>query len=130
MKQIGLWLSSRISRWVMSAFYFFAGLNHFRDPDFYLPLIPDYLPFPEFINGASGVFEVLFAICLMIPKTKKIGAIGIIILLLLFIPSHVYFIEIGACVEEGLCTSMWVAYLRLWMIHPLLLLWAFCIMRD
>lgn len=125
MKQIGLWLSSRISRWLMAIFYLAAGLNHFRDPDFYMPLIPDYLPFPEWINITSGVLEVLFALFLMIPSLRRWGTMGIMILLVLFIPSHVYFIQIGACIEGGLCTSLWVAHARLWVIHPLLFLWAF-----
>jgi uncharacterized membrane protein len=111
----------------MAIFYLVAGLNHFRDPDFYTPLIPDYLPLPVFINMTSGVLEVLLAICLMIPKFRALGATGILVLLILFIPSHVYFIQIGACVEGGLCTSLWVAHVRLWVIHPILIIWAYSI---
>lgn len=101
-----------------------AGLNHFIHPQFYIPLIPDYLPFPEALNIMSGILEVLFALLLLLKASRKLGAHGILLLLILFIPSHVYFIEIGACVPDGLCTPHWVAWVRLLIVHPLLILWA------
>lgn len=62
---------------------------------------------------------------LLFPKLRDLAAWGIIVLLLLFIPSHVYFIQIGSCVEDGLCVPSWVAWVRLLIIHPLLVLWAY-----
>ena len=108
---------------------FVAGINHFFNPQFYFPLIPDYLPYPKTINLVSGILEVVFALLLISRNTRKFAGYGIIVLLILFIPSHVHFIKIGACVPGGLCTPLWVAWLRLLIIHPLLLLWAWSI-RD
>jgi uncharacterized membrane protein len=99
-----------VLRWLLVGFYFVAGVNHFVHPEFYLPLIPDYLPSPELINVVSGVFELLFAIGVILPKYRKPSVIGIILMLIAFIPSHVYFIQQGACIDEfGLCTPLWVA---------------------
>lgn len=112
-------------RWLLIVFYFVAGINHFVNPEFYLPLIPSYLPNPEFINLASGVFEVLLAIGVAIPKYRKTAVVLIILMLIAFIPSHVYFIQEGACMgEQSLCTPIWVAWIRLFPIHPLFMLWA------
>ena len=105
-------------------FYILAGIYHFVNPEFYYGLIPDYLPFPKLLNFASGFFEMLFGALVMFSKTRKIGGYGIIILLLLFIPSHMYFIQIGSCVEKGLCVSPWISWTRLIAVHPLLLFWA------
>lgn len=114
----------KASLYLQVAFYLFAGVNHFINPDFYAGLIPDYLPFHSFINLASGVIEIALGLGLLFPVTKKFSAYSIILMLIAFIPSHVYFIQIGGCIEGGLCTTMTVAWVRLVIIHPLLILWA------
>lgn len=111
-------------RILLIGFYLIAGTNHFINAAFYLGLIPDYLPFPEFINYASGVVEVLLGIGVAIPRWRKVSVYGIIMLLILFIPSHVYFIQMGSCVDGGLCVSPWIAWVRLLVIHPVLMFWA------
>jgi uncharacterized membrane protein len=104
-----------------------AGINHFLNPDLYLPLIPNYLPYPAYINFISGTLEVALALLLLLPKARLLASWGIIFLLILFIPSHVYFIEIGACIPDGLCTPLWVAWIRLILVHPLLFFWTWFI---
>lgn len=116
-------------RIALIAFYGFAGSYHFIDPQFYFGLIPDYLPYPEFINYTSGFLEVLFAIGIARRKTRLWAVKGLILLLLFFIPSHVYFITVGSCVESVLCVTPWVAWLRLLLIHPLLILWAWAVRK-
>ena len=112
-------------RWILIVFYFVAGVNHFVHPEFYFPLIPSYLPNPELINWGSGVFEIVFAVAVAVPKYRKAAAIGIILMLVAFIPSHVYFIQEGACMgDSSLCTPLWVAWIRLFPVHPLFMYWA------
>lgn len=117
-------------RYFLIGFYLFAGSYHFVNPDFYYDLIPDYLPYPKLINYTSGVLEILLALGVVFPKTRLIAAKGIIILLLLFVPSHVYFIQIGSCIENGLCVPEWLGWVRLVVIHPLLILWAWVIRKT
>lgn len=112
-------------RWLLIIFYFFAGVNHFIHPQFYLPLIPPYFTHPDAINWGSGAIEILLAIGVMIPTYRKLAVFFIILMLIAFIPSHVYFIQAGACMgEQSLCTPIWVAWIRLFPIHPLLMFWA------
>ena len=101
-----------------------AGVNHFLNPQFYYGLIPNYLPFPECINYLSGVAELIFGFFAIFAKTEKIGGVWILLLLILFIPAHVYFIQIGSCINGGLCVAQWIGWVRLVVIHPLLLIWA------
>lgn len=127
LKQIG---NYRTSKWLLRlivVFYLFAGINHFINPEFYLPLIPPFFPFPNTINILSGIIEILLAIGLALPRTRKIASHLIILMLLAFIPSHVYFIQIGSCINEGLCVPEWVGWLRLIIIHPLLIYWAWIV---
>jgi len=114
-------------RLVLIGFYLFAGSYHFINPEFYFDLIPNYLPYPKFINYASGILEIVLAIGVAVPKHRKISVYGIIALLILFVPSHVFFIQIGSCIEGGLCVSPWISWLRLLVIHPLLILWAWVV---
>lgn len=124
LKRIGNYLESKWSIRLMTVFYLSAGFNHFINPDFYLPLIPPFFAYPEKINVLSGIAEILLAIGILFYPSRKYSAYGIIIMLLAFIPSHVYFIQIGSCIEEGLCVSEWIGWIRLLLIHPFLLLWA------
>jgi uncharacterized membrane protein len=113
----------------MAAFYVFAGVNHFINPQFYEPLIPDYLPWNSFINFASGALEIIFGFGVFVKPYRKFSSRALIFLLILFIPSHVYFIQIGACIPDGLCTPIWVAWLRLVLIHPVLMYWAYFVSK-
>ena len=113
----------QISLILLIVFYVLAGFNHFRDPEFYYPLIPPYFPFPKLINVSSGIFEMALGILIISKKTRNVAIYSLIVLLILFIPSHIYFIQIGSCMEDGLCVPAWVGWLRLLIIHPLLLWW-------
>ncbi len=117
-------MKRKISCWIQAAFYIYAGANHFINPEFYYDLIPPYLGDLVLINSLSGIVEVLFGIGLLIEKTRKLSAYGIILMLIAFIPSHVYFIQIGSCIENGLCVPQWIGWIRLILIHPMLILWA------
>jgi len=114
----------KISVWLQSAFYVFAGVNHFINPDFYLDLIPPFLSNPSLINLLAGVFEIALGIGILAPKFRKMAVYGIMLMLIAFIPSHIYFIQIGSCIDGGLCVPEWIGWLRLIIIHPLLIYWA------
>lgn len=114
----------KLFRYLLIGFYVFAGAYHFLNPEFYYGLIPDYLPFHQLINYASGVLEIVLAIGVGISKTRRMAVYGIILMLIAFIPAHVYFIQIGSCVVDSICVNPWVAWLRLLIIHPALIIWA------
>ena len=114
----------KISLYVLAIFYIAAGVNHFVNPEFYLPLIPDYFVYIEPINYLSGVAETVLGVGLLFDASRKIASYLIVMLLLAFIPSHVYFIQIGSCVEGGLCIPEWGSWLRLLIVHPFFIWWA------
>jgi uncharacterized membrane protein len=124
LKRIGNYLESKWSVRLLFTFYLIAGLNHFINPTFYLPLIPPFFPFPEIINWLSGIFEIVLALGIIFSNSRKIASFGIIAILIAFIPSHVYFIQIGSCIDDGLCVAPWIGWFRLIIIHPFLLFWA------
>lgn len=79
----------KISVIIMAILYFLAGLNHFRDPQFYLNIMPSFFPAKEILNYLSGVFEVVLAIGLISVSTRKLAANLIILMLISFFAVHI-----------------------------------------
>ena len=57
------------------------GIDHFIDPSWYEPIVPEILGFPTFWVYASGVFEIALGAGLMFPGTRQISAYGIALML-------------------------------------------------
>jgi uncharacterized membrane protein len=98
---------------VQGAFYIFAGINHFLNPDFYLSIMPAWLPFPIFLNSIAGVCEALAGLLFLIPKTRFIGAWFLILILLAVLPVNVDMALNGAPANFPLPTTAWTLWLRL-----------------
>jgi uncharacterized membrane protein len=117
-------MKKRISLIIMIIFYIIAGINHFRNPDAYYRIIPEYLPNPYLINIVSGIAEMIFAILLVFPLTRKAAAYGIIIMLIAFIPAHIVMIQKGWCINPRYCLPVWLTWVRLFPLQFLLMWWA------
>ncbi len=83
-------MKKQLSLYGMSALYLLAGLNHFINPAFYYKIIPPYLGNPRVINTVAGISEILLAILLLPVLTRKWAGYGIILLLLVFVPAHIF----------------------------------------
>lgn len=116
---------SRTLIYLMGLIYISTGIWHFVDAELYLPLMPPYLLFPEILNFLAGLFELLFGLGVFIRATRKWAAWGLILLLIAFIPVHVFFIQSGSCIANSLCFDPWISWVRLILIHPFLILWAY-----
>ena len=86
-------MTKKIALGFLISLYFFAGINHFIKPDVYLSIIPPYLPVALTLTYLSGCFEILFALLLFPIKTRKYACWGIILMLISFMPAHIYMIE-------------------------------------
>ncbi len=108
---------------ISSIFYVIVGIKHFIDPNFFLAIVPPYLPFHLELVYMSGLFEILFGIMILIPKYRYWGSVGLILLLIAVFPANIYLFQsveaqkaIGATQEiatwrlpvQGI--FIWVAY--------------------
>ena len=59
------------------------GLQHFLAPDGFNEIVPAYLGWPIFWTYASGVFEILLGIGIMLPPTRRWSARCLVALVLL-----------------------------------------------
>ncbi|MCR4315501.1 MAG: DoxX family protein [Planctomycetes bacterium] len=78
-----------VNCYVLGALFVLAGANHFYNPDFYLPMMPPYLPLHLELVYISGVFEILGGIGLMVPKTRTFAMWGLLALLVAVFPANV-----------------------------------------
>ena len=82
-----IWLILKV---VLAIFLIFGGVQHFISPNNYISFVPSFLPFTLAIIYLSGFFEILFGLALFFKKRETIGAWGILILMLLFLPIHIW----------------------------------------
>jgi uncharacterized membrane protein len=73
---------------LFALFMILGGVNHFIKPDMYLPFIPLQLP-GLFIIYLSGAIELILGVGALVPRTKSWATLGILVLMLLFLPLHV-----------------------------------------
>ncbi len=83
-------LAKTILKYVQAAFYVLAGVLHFVNPDFYLKIMPPYLPAHKLLVDLSGVAEILLGILLAVPATTRLAAWGLIALLIAIFPANIY----------------------------------------
>ena len=74
----------------LSVFFINVGVDHFVNPDFYLNIMPDYLPFHSEAVYLSGFFEILGGIVVLVPKLRALARWGLISLLIAVFPANIY----------------------------------------
>lgn len=75
---------------ISSIFYVIVGIKHFIEPEYFLSIVPPYLPYHLELVYISGLFEILFGLLILFPKYRYYGAIGLILLLLAVFPANIY----------------------------------------
>lgn len=119
--------SKLFSLYAMSGFYLLAGLNHFRRPQFYLPMIQDFLPYPLELIYISGAAEILLGLALLWPATRAVAAWGIVALLIAVFPANIN-MWWNHVLIEGSAVPPWVHYIRL-PLQFVLIYWAWIFTR-
>jgi uncharacterized membrane protein len=80
--------SRQVFRTILAVLLVIAGANHLRVPDFYLTMMPDYLPFPSALILISGLAEMAGGVFLLVERTRLIAAWGLIALLVAVFPAN------------------------------------------
>ncbi len=74
----------------LAVFFVVAGVNHFRDPDFYLAMMPPYLPAHQSLVAASGLFEIVGGLAVLIPRVRSVAGWGLALLLVSVFPANLH----------------------------------------
>ena len=79
-----------IVRVLFAAFFVIAGVTHFTNREFFISIVPPYLPWPEMLVYVSGVVEIVLGVLLLVPSMMRIAAWGLIALLIAVFPANIH----------------------------------------
>ena len=97
---------------ISSIFYVIVGIKHFIEPEYFLSIVPPYLPYHLELVYVSGLFEVLFGILILLPKYRYYGAIGLILLLIAVFPANIFLAQ-NEIAQEAIGATQEIAIWRL-----------------
>jgi len=111
----------KISLYIMILFYTIAGINHFIRPGFYLQIMPPWLPGHDLLVFISGIAEIICALLLLFPASRRTGAYCTIALLIVVFPAN---IQMLVNYYHNNNPKLWIAVVRL-PVQLLLIWWAY-----
>ena len=89
--------------------FFIGGIMHFVATDTEATIVPPWMPWPVAAVLVSGVFELLGAVGILYPPTRKASGIGLFLLTIAVTPAHVYMLQR----PELFPVPLWALWLRL-----------------
>ena len=100
----------KVSIVLASIFYVLVGLQHFINPQWFVQIVPPYLPYPLQLVYISGFFEIALGLLLLIPSLRFFASWGIILLLIAVFPANIY---VAQTMGEVINTTPLLAWGRL-----------------
>ena len=79
-----------ILRWLYGILFACAGINHFWHTDFYLGIMPPYLPWHAALVYVSGAAEFALGLMLLSRRFERLAAWGMIALIIAVTPANLH----------------------------------------
>src|ERR1700722_7004386 len=86
-------LLKRIGLIVVFLWFLFGGVAHFALTEVEMRIVPPLIPWPRAVVLISGVFELLGALGILIPATRRAAGIGLFLLTIAVTPANVYMLQ-------------------------------------
>lgn len=74
---------------LLALFYVVAGYFHLATPGTFLRVTPAWVPYPDVVVLLTGVCELAGVVALLIPRTRKLGAVALSIYAICVYPANV-----------------------------------------
>lgn len=74
---------------LLAALMIAAGVAHFVTPEPFVGIVPEVLPAPRTLVAVSGVFEILGGAGLLVRRTRKLAAWGLVALYVAVFPANI-----------------------------------------
>lgn len=78
-----------VGRCAFAGVFIASGVAHFAATGFFVKAMPDYLPQHRAMVLVSGAIEILLGLLLLIPRTRRLAAWGLVALLVAVFPANV-----------------------------------------
>jgi len=111
-----------VGRWVLAAFYFAAGIVHVTMPDAFLPVMPDWVPWPHETIIFTGLCEFAGSIGLLIGPTRWLAGLMLALYAIAVFPVNIKHAFYGPPIP-GLA-HMWLYHGPRLLLQPVLVWWA------
>jgi uncharacterized membrane protein len=109
----------------MAAFYLVAGVVHLVAPDEFLPIVPDFVPFPREVVLATGVCEIAGALALLTTRLRWLAGVMLALYAVCVFPANIKHAIQGIHLPS-IPDTWWYHGPRL-LLQPVLVWWAlFC----
>ena len=105
---------------IFGLFMIAAGIAHFVNPEFYLRIMPPWLPWPEELVLLSGICEVIAGVMVLVPGWRRAGGVFAIAVLLGVFPANLWMAVDATILPE---VPAWVRWVRL-PLQGVLIFWA------
>ena len=102
----------KITIYFMGLAYIYVGIRHFMNPDFFLAIMPDYLPYHLEAVYISGICEIALGAMLFFKKYRWIAGWGLILLLIAVFPANIYLAQ-NESAQQAIQISETAALIRL-----------------
>jgi len=79
-----------VLKYLLVIFFVGGGINHFINPDFYIRIMPPYLPWHRELVWLSGIFEIALGLMVLIPRYLRLAGWGLIALLIAVFPANIH----------------------------------------
>jgi len=102
-------VAQRIGLVVVFLWFFIGGIAHFKLTAIETSIVPPYIPYPRAMVLISGVCELLGAIGILIPRTRRAAGVGLFLLTIAVTPANVFMLQHA----ERYSVPMWALIFRL-----------------
>ena len=109
-----------ISRYVLAIFMLIAGTAHMVNPTFFLKIMPPYQPLHRELVLVSGLFEFGLGVFVLVPRTSRMAAWGIVALLIAVFPANVYLFQ-----HQDILPALPIVHLLRLPLQAVFILWAY-----
>jgi uncharacterized membrane protein len=75
---------------VVFAWFMFGGIGHFTNADFFVAIMPPWIGWHLELVYISGVFEILGAVGILLPRWRQLAGNCLIVLVLAVTPANVH----------------------------------------
>ena len=91
----------------LAAMLLFTAAAHFNSmrPDL-VAMVPPFVPNPELMVTITGVCEVLGAVGLLVPRTRRIAALALIVFLVAVLPANIHAAQTGLTLRGAPVTPL------------------------